>query len=281
MKTEILDLLSPALNRVEIVKSEDLFPGYAFTNENSHSIVTYIGRKKLVVNHCTSRYDLMRNEDVLLPLAENLSKHFDFNVKLRHDNFKRFFIDFTQVMDRPVKKDDLLLNVRYTSSYDSFIKWNVQGGIYRVWCSNGAKMPVEGMNFNVNIKHVKGAAGNSALNLDEIFKMVNEYCLNFKEVYKVQKSWENVLLTSVKRDTKKAFEAIIKGTNFPIRKIEDAINIASKEAKELNNGHISIWLAYHALNNVLNHDTTFKMEEHIRRDVDEKLVSRVNSLVTV
>lgn len=270
-----LDVLSPALLNTNMVEQSKLFTGFNFTSDNSHAIVSTMETgEKLVVNHVTESYDLMRNEDVLIPVLNVLEKKFPkLEVSMRHEAFKRFFVDFNCVPSKGLKKlGDTIMNFRFRSSYDSRFKWNIGGGLKELACLNGMVLPVAGMNFHTTIKHVK-KDGNSSFNIDSILEMIENYILNFDSVLDVRSEMQSTSITKVDKDLETALNGLIDGTIYPKRQVGQAMDRIATEQKMLNQNDVSFWLAFNGLNYVLNHDRSFAMVEHVRREVDAKVFS--------
>lgn len=277
--TNLIEQLAPVLNRVEISESSDLFQGFEFGRENSHSVVTHLpdGTKK-VVNSCSANYDLMKNEDVLIPMVGMLERNFsDIQVATKTYDDKRFFVDFHGKPNRPMEVGEIYPAIRFQSSYDGFIKWGVSVGLYRVWCDNQCANLV-GESFNVNIKHKKSVGGNSAVNLDEILESIENSIIQFPEVVKRKEILESIPMTEISKTIPEGFEQILNGIAYPKRQVESAIEIAKKETKDLKVGKMSLWLAYQGLNYILNHDSEMKMAEHLRRNLDQNLITNVNQI---
>lgn len=268
-----LDVLSPALLNTVKVEQKDLFKGFQFTSDNSHAIVSTLETgEKIVVNHVTDKYDLMKNEDVLIPVLNVLEKKYpNLEVSMRHEAYKRFFVDFNCVPSGNLKKlGDTIMNFRFRSSYDSRFKWNIEGGLKELVCLNGMTIPVKGMNFNQTIKHVT-REGNSVFNIDSILEMIDNYIANFGSVLEVREEMQSTSITKVDKDLETALNSLVDGTIYPKRQIGQAMDRIATEQKILNVSDVSFWLAFNGLNYVLNHDRSFAMVEHVRREVDSKV----------
>ena len=273
----LIEKLAPVLHRVEIVESKSIFPDFDFTPDNSHSIVTYPNPdgKPVVVNSCTIDYRLIRNEDILVPLLSVLEKRFEsLDVNVRNVNNKRFFVDFHGKPDRKMEVGEIYPSIRFQGSYDNRLKFTVSAALFRVWCDNQCASPIGEM-FKVNIKHRK----RNIFNLEETIEMIENSLDSFPEVIKAKKALEAYPTAKIDKDLIEAMKKIVEETPYPVRQIESASIIAYQEMSKFNFKEMNLWLAYHGLNNVLNHDRSFAMDEHIRRDADKKVMANVMQIV--
>ena len=86
-----------------------------------------------------------------------------------------------------------------------------------------------------------------------------------------------VSLRKVSNKFDSALQELISGTGFPKKQIEPALNIARREAKQLNS-NLNLWLVYNGLNHVLNHNHDIKITQKVRGEIDRKLVDRVHKI---
>lgn len=265
--------------RVEIVESESLFKDMSFNEWESHAILIH---KPDGTHHigglCSEKYSLVKNEDVFLPIADKLDEMFgaeNINFSLRWS--KPFeYHPFFEMPHLAKGKDALYPMCGLTNSYTTKIPASQMGMVGRVICTNGL-MTIEEKMQVFKIKHTKKET-QMFLDMDQILKDTETVFENFEQIFEVQKAMNDVRLSKVKGANQiERFEAIIKGTTFPKKQIETALNIAQNEAKQLKQD-VTLWLAYNALNHILWHDKEAKMTQKVRTDIDQKLINKVHKM---
>jgi hypothetical protein len=267
--------------RVEIIATSDLpqFNGISFNDWEQNAIVIHKDNGMHIGGFCSEKYALVKNEDIFLPIADKLDQMFGSeNVKIRKRWSKPYEYHLFFEMPNLAQggKDALYPMACVTNSYTTQIPASQLGMIGRLICTNGLMTIDEKMQI-FKIKHTKKET-KLFLDMDAILKETEQVFASFDTVFEVQKAMNAVRLSAVKGANQiDRFESIIKGTTFPKKQLQSALNFAQNEAKQLKSD-VTLWLAYNALNHILWHDKQSKMTQKIRSEIDQKLINRVHNL---
>ena len=264
-----------------VVKNVNEIPQFRGINFNSwqqNCIVIDTPKGNHIGGFCSENYALIKNEDIFLPIADKLDSLFgseNVNIKIKYSKPFEYHLYFEMPNLGTSEIDSLYPMSQVQNSYTTQIRAMQMGMIGRLICSNGMMSISESMQV-FNIKHTTKEK-NQFLDIAEILanteKMFNEFdaTIEFRDILK------EVPLNAIEgKNHTKNFEQIIKGTNFPKRQIDTAINLAKSEAIQLNS-KVTLWLAYNALNHIIWHDTQSKMTEKMSNELDSKLVNRVHN----
>lgn len=259
---------------VRMVESKELFPDFEFTPLQEYTVVMDKpdGTKK-ILNHCSSKYHLVPNRDVVEPLLK-----FFNNPKIkvvggeRFDsryNFDFIFEDESFAI-KGHSKDIMFPRMRMTNSYDGRVKYSFVMGFFRLICSNGMVLPVKGFeDINKNLKMRHTPSLESYVEPKAIMDMVEDFKGNIKNISKTYNS-----LTSKKvYNLEERVTQVIEETRFPSRRTEDVIARVLEEQKILSAPKPNDWLVYSGMNYQLNHSEEIKMDAHKREKVDEQVLS--------
>lgn len=266
--------LKSILFDVEKVESKVVSPGYETPNKNAHSIVGYIGaNRKIRLHDCGEYYNLIRNQDVIVPLVELLEKKFkDLQIRVINEENTQFDVSIAPRKGKAIV-GEILPRFQFSNSYNGVVKAHLSGGLYRTWCENGAAVPVEGKNMKYTFKH----NDKNIFVLEEIEMVVESFLQTFPKLeVEIQKMKKAIIPTF---ELKKHMEEISKGTGFPVKGMTTAIERAVFESEKFDE-KLSIWLAYNGLNYVLNHDRTYLIAQHVRNNMDEKLFTNALELAS-
>ena len=254
------------------------FEGINFNSWQQNCIVIDTPKGNHIGGFCSENYALIKNEDIFLPIADKLDDLFgseNINIKIKYSKPFEYHLYFEMPNLGTSEIDSLYPMSQVQNSYTTQIRAMQMGMIGRLICSNGMMSISESMQV-FNIKHTTKEK-NQFLDIAEILanteKMFNEFdaTIEFRDILK------EIPLNAIEgRNHTENFEQIIKGTNFPKRQIDTAINLAKSEAIQLNS-KVTLWLAYNALNHIIWHDTQSKMTEKMSNELDSKLVNKVHN----
>ena len=254
------------------------FEGINFNSWQQNCIVIDTPKGNHIGGFCSENYALIKNEDIFLPIADKLDSLFgseNVNIKVKYSKPFEYHLYFEMPNLGTQEMDSLYPMSQIQNSYTTQIRAMQMGMIGRLICTNGMMSISESMQI-FNIKHTIKEK-NQFLDIAEILanteKMFNSFdtTIEFREILKA------VPLNAIEgRNHTENFEQIIKGTNFPKRQIDTAINLAKSEASQLNS-KVTLWLAYNALNHIIWHDTQSKMTEKMSNELDSKLVNKVHN----
>jgi hypothetical protein len=234
------DLLFP----VEKVKNENLT-----NSEYAYIVKGIVNDLEIHLNYCSNRYEVVENA-LIFPKIEALlnAKNVKFTVNYQMENNCRFYANYIledEIFAVGTANDKVKPVIKITHSYNGLTKYSITFGYFRLICSNGLAIPLEGhedKNLNVSGKHTKDILNS----LDSLFDRINKF---FDLQPEISKRFE--VLTDRKIDNYgDRIEAVLNATNLKpsklqLQTIEQTI---TKESIELYNGSINDWLIYNGIN---------------------------------
>jgi len=255
------------------VPSIEVSPGYEFTAAQEYAIVVNKDGVQKVVNHCSDVYEVVPN----LRVVTDLLKAFEgTDIKVtgwaKHDS--RFAIDMV-FMDKSLsmgKGDDIAPKLRINNSYDGRVKYAFNLGFYRLICSNGMVIPLEGFeDKNIDIKMRHTPAITDYTDTEEIMDMVNGFKANMKDFATPYRELQKKKVISIEERVAE----VIENTKFPTRRAEDVVDRITEEMGllHLNAAGITDWLVYNGLNYQLNHSTDIQMDSHKKEALDQQVLT--------
>ena len=238
-------------------------------------IFAKIDGKDVLLNTCSSTYELVPNEDIFLAVETILiGAGIKFEVEYGMSQHSRFYANFKlKVGGISIgNKGDLIFPVlRIEHSYNGLWKYKLTFGYFRLICSNGLVVPVEGkeeVNFTITGKHTAKILSSLSTLLEKItfFKRNNsKFATKFVEVAErwVEK-WEDRV------------EAVIEATGVGKRGFDQITAKIREEAHLLNGGKVNDWLIYnginyHIFNAVTDSGKVYDTALTLRRDADRKV----------
>ena len=254
---------------VEKVLAEELAPGLKFHPGISHAVViTNNEGERVVVNYCSNKYHLVKNEDVVVPFLEELKKHWDVGVSFHTINSSQFFIDFA-LMDFPhqvLEKDPGFPKIRLANSYDGRVRYHFSAGLWRRVCSNGLSIPI-GETTHIKKLHTPSIAG--LVDFSKILEMTSKFIESSDDYTEIYRELNGRRV----KDLNYRIEEIIEETRFPPSLEEDVKFRITEEMNQLGLTTPTDWLVYNAFNYQLNHHESLKMKELKREEIDAEVLS--------
>jgi len=254
---------------VEKVPVVDLLPDHDSDSEISHAIVT--GEKK-ILHYCAEGYELVTNEQIYKPIFRTLCKAFgkeNIKTQVKMSRDAQFYVDFLlQVPEMSInigRKNDIIIpRLRVQNSYNGKIKYAYKMGWWRLVCSNGASVPVEGTNvYEGTFLHTAQLSnGEAAKHLQTMAtRFINEGASTYENF--------KVLLDRQVDDIEARITEIAEMVEFPKRQIQPAIERAFIEMKDFKIRSTD-WLAYNGLTYILS-NSDMKMEEPLREKLEKAI----------
>ena len=266
--------LEHLLYPVEKVLSTDLLPGYEFTKAQEYAIVVDKGNgNKKIVNHCSDIYEIAPNRGILEPIIKAFEGT-DIEIKgtQRFDSRFSFDIIFKDT-SLAIQKDDLIMpKLRMNNSYDGRVKWAFNLGFFRMICTNGMVVPVEGFeDSNISLKMRHTPKLGDYVDPEELVEMVENFKLGVKDFCEPYRVLQNQFVPDIEHRVQEVIEA----TKFPSRRAEDAVDRVLEEMAQLQvpAGKVSDWLIYNGLNFQLNHSEEISMDIHKREKLDQEVLT--------
>lgn len=265
---------------VELVNSSDVFPNYEFNSWEQKAIIIHKPEGGFHVGGLASeKYSLVKNEDLFLPIADKLdslfgAKNIDIRLSYSKDFEYHLFFEMKGLKTNVI--DSLYPMSEATNSYTTQIQAAQRNLIGRLICTNGM-MTISEKALLFNVKHTKSETG-VFMDMDTLLKDTELLFNDFGVMTQHVDLLNSVKLSALKgKNNTERFESIIKGTNFPKKQVESALNIAMREASQLKQ-NLTLWLAYNGFNHILNHDKTTKMTQNMKNVLDTKLINRVHKM---
>lgn len=238
-----------------------------------------------LLNSCSDRYELVKNEEIFPVIEETLRKHnIEFEPGYSHINHARFYGDYN------IKNADFVSSVgnggdkirpmlRVQHSYNGLTKYRIVFGYFRLICSNGLVIPVEEMkeyNLNVSGKHVTS--------IRKSLEWLNQTLETFGEnkekitgdIVKKYRVLGDSFVENVEDRIKEVLEAtkikVIDRKNFnTIEDIKGRIILEATNEKLEYNGRVNDWLVYNGINQFINDDSLNSKAPDIRYNLDSKV----------
>lgn len=218
-----------------------------------------------IVNFASPSYGLHTTTELFGHLESEMQGKIDFEVNYFHEDFKRFYADYTlkgrmtSIGRLNFKGDNVAPKIRVMHSYDSWIPFTFQIGMWRQICTNG----LHGYKFEQKAK-VKNTVNASP----EIYRvMVDEMTTLLENVKNIEVVYNDMANRSVTNFTERITE-VVSATSFPTRQVEAVTQrlITEHTAHGLP---ITDWLIYNAFNYQLNHNSVIKTDEYQKMVLDQ------------
>lgn len=262
--------LDGILYPVRKVKSVDINPNFDYSPQQEYKILVDINGTEKEVNSCSEQYHLVPNAEVIKPLLAGL-KDFDIDVSYTNKNDARFTLDIVfkgSALDI-MPGDKILPRLRMNNSYDGRVRYAYMMGFYRMICSNGIVVPVEGFedtNMELKMRHTPSLE--DYVDTDAIIEMVKSFQEGIDKFTKPFKILSKQKVMSIEERA----EEVIKATKYPKRQLEPALDRLNVELGLLNSKP-NDWLMYNAFNYQLNHSDDMTMDQHKREKIDRSVLS--------
>ena len=270
MKTSLNAMLFPV--RMALI-SEEL--GIDAIGSCEYGIFANLKGKTTLLNTCSETYELLTNRSIFQKIEDILTKgNIKFTVEYKMIDFSRFYADYTirtggiSVGNR---KDLIYPVLRVEHSYNGLMKYKMTFGYFRMICTNGLVVPVEGKeesNFTVVGKHTASIQKS----LDTLIEKIEYFTKNntkFSEKFTVvAERWVENWVDRV--------ETVIAVSGVGKRGFDQITAKIKEEAELFNGGKVNDWLIYNGINyHIFNAITTegkeYATAPNLRRDSDRKV----------
>jgi len=214
-----------------------------------YDIIGFPNDVKRKLGTCSDRYELVPNEVIFPRIEEELnSRGMKFSVAYHEVDNARFYAKYI-LEDKNLAigsgGDIVKPMISVNHSYNGLTKYSITFGYFRLVCSNGLVIPLEGQeatNLMISGKHTKEILNS----FDSMFVKMNDF---FALQGKIQKKFE-VLTDRAIANYGERIEAVLEATKLKPSKVQLAeISVtAINEANTLNGGVVNDWLIYNAIN---------------------------------
>lgn len=237
----------------------------------THAIVaTKPDGQKRLLTYCSNKYTLLKNEDIFIPLLNEVQKNFNIKVKARMDNYSKFFVDIilqgTKLGFGPKKNDDIVPKIRIYNSYDKSLIYRHRGGMHRLVCTNGLTLPIEELSqqrslHTPSLNKVMRDAKSLMETLEILQNNYEELCDTYFEIYDQSVG-----------DIELRVEEVVENTKFPIHFTGEVIERIMQERNTLGLKNFNDWLVYNGFNYSLNHNEDMPLTQDKREKLDETIL---------
>lgn len=254
---------------VEAVDTASLLNGtFDVRSDRSKAVVvTKPDGGKSIVNLASKTYGLHTTTELFGRLESEMEGKIEYEAQYFHEDYKRFYADYTlkgrmtSIGSLNFKGDNVAPKIRVMHSYDSWIPFTFQIGMWRQICTNG----LHGYAFEQ-----KARVKNTINSTPEIYRiMVDEMQTLLDSVKNIEVVYNDMANRSVPNFTERITE-VVAATSFPARQVEAVTNRLISE-HSIHNLPISDWLIYNAFNYQLNHNESIKTDEYKRMEMDSRI----------
>jgi hypothetical protein len=287
-KNTIETNLDNVLMPVELVKTSDLLfnPMLEVPSKMENAVI----RNSKIYGFVSDNFGLVQPSNVHNVFSEKLKQFGLNNVSGKFDAKGNFHLKYT--IENEYKKGSKEFNEALRNKDIINPSLLISGGIAgthilsakgqgnRPVCENGSS--IASILFSFASKNTKNNHSNKVginsdldLNFDLILPEIEKFIKDFEQVKEIQKTLIDMELN--KSEVLPMFYELTKGTLFPQTKFQDAFDVLKNEKSILGYTKVNRYLAYNALNYILEHDK-MSMDLVKRSEIDSVLASRVIDL---
>ncbi len=257
----------------QVKKVGELFDKVGFASNLTHCV--YLPEQEKVTQLCGSNYQLVSNEEIILPIHDKMLSIFGkrgFKTKVSSFDDRRFYVQF--IVDGDIhnilKGDDVCPMIEIHNSYDGTIKQTIGIGYQRLICTNGLMAFRE--DVSVSVKHSKRSG---RIELEPIYKRLEniEVKLNrFKKLSDRQVTPDEITQIMHTLRTSNTIR-------YPKKMLDSAKLIAEKEMLILDTP-MNAWLLYNGFNYPLNHYETKLLPEEASK-IDSRVLTTIEKTLAL
>ncbi len=250
-------------------------------SEHAYKVIGNIDGVDKVLNYCSDRYELVDNKEIFPAIETELkNRNMEFSAHYEQVNNARFYSKIIledQSLAIGSGNDVVKPMVSINHSYNGLTKYSITFGYFRLVCSNGLVIPLEGhedKNLNISGKHTKEILNS----IDLLFDKMNVF---FDLQPTIKKRFE-VLTDRAIPNYGERIEAVLNATKLkPSKSQLTEINVtAINEANTLNGGVVNDWLIYNAINAYIykakdNKGNRSKAAPETKMSIDKKVLEYI------
>jgi hypothetical protein len=232
-------------------------------------------KRPTLLNVCSEIYELVENDKIFPAIEEILrTAGIEFDVTYKMIDFSRFYADYTlKVGGVSVGNgnDKIFPVIRVTHSYNGLLKYKITFGWFRLICTNGLVVPVEGkeeQNISIVGKHTKQILQSLSTLLDKVKQFT-------KNTDKYSEKFEVLADRSVKKWEDRIIE-VMAASGVGKRGFTQIAERVNLESDKLYDGKVNDWLLYngfnyHIFNAVTKEGKPYDTAPNLRHDQDRKV----------
>lgn len=274
MKSEIKvtnnvnDILFP----VRMEDTENVF-NISANSDYAKTVVATIDGQDKILNVCSDRYELVPNDQIFPAIRHELnSRGVKFSETYRNTNNAIFNASYT-LEDNSFKvgtaNDVIKPKFEVTHSYNGQQKYSIVLGYFRLICSNGLVIPLEGKEdttLQITGKHTQKILDS----IGQLFDMIPQF---LKENGGFIKKYEVLFDTKVDNFSDRV-EEVMNATGIK-KGMDDVLATIRTEMSQLNIDKPNDWLVYNAINRLIYDDEKNVKLQAVRRDLDKKVLAHI------
>lgn len=235
--------------------------------------------KPTLLNTCSNIYELVSNSEVFPKIERMLRKgKIKYTVTYKMVEFSRFYAEYkieTGGVSVGNKKDLIFPIIRVEHSYNGLLKYKITFGWFRLVCSNGLTVPVEGKeaeNFTIVGKHTKQIQQSMETLLEKV-KFFSENATKYTEKF-------HIIAERSVEDWGARVEYVMDASGIGKRGLDQITAKIKEESTKLYSGKVSDWLIYNAFNyHIYNAKTKegkdYDTAPNLRHDQDKKVFDTI------
>ena len=253
--------------------------GFGSISSTEFGIVADISGRQTLLNTCSDRYELISNDQIFGTIELLLhSAGIDFTVEYSmHDYsvFKATYLLDNVFVTLP-NGDKIYLKFEVTHSYNGLAQYMMVLGYFRMVCSNGLVLPLEGHEsdaFYIKGKHTEKIL-ESVKNLLETLNRFIDRKDSYADRYRLMADrpvikWQEKIVTVMKAT---GIHAGKKDVN--VLAIHEKMNMELNDRLGTGNKvHANDWLIYNAINEgYIYNDQINSIKPHLRIEKDAKVI---------
>lgn len=251
--------LNELLFDVKKVNFQEVF-GMEANSDYSHAIIGIINGKERLLNSCSDRYELVKNDEIFPQIRQILNDAgLQFSENYTMVNFARFYADYvieTEHSHIGAANDIVKPLIRVRHSYNGLTKYAITFGYFRLVCDNGLVVPVEGkeaQNLHIVGKHTISIR----TSLDMLIQRLEFFTAN-QNILK--KNFEILGGQWIEKPIDRITE-VLEHINVPVKKAEQVLSTVQAESVKLYDGKINDWLIYNGINQLIHKGDNKKVLE--------------------
>lgn len=256
---------------VEVIPNPDIDKGIEVPSGLKNVVrVTKPDGTQRTVNYCSDIYHLVKNEDVVVPFQQAISKYYEVEPSFRIRDWSKFYVDFI-IKNKSVsimKGDDLQTRIRMINSYDGSAKYQFYVSFWRKVCANGMMGWVDAGH---RVKKMHTPAIGKEVEFGSILEMTSLFIADMSDNSELYKELTDHELTR----PYERIEEVIEETSFPTSLAEDVVERFEKEKDILSVKVANDWLVYNAFNYQLNHNQDVQTKEQKRDKIDVEVLDHL------
>jgi hypothetical protein len=253
--------------------------GFGSISSTEYAIVANIAGRQTFLNTCSDRYNLYPNDNIFGKVEMMLNANgIAFEVEYQMFDYSTFHAVYklTNVFVTLPNGDKMYLKFEITHSYNGLVQYVMILGYFRLVCSNGLVVPLEGHdenNFYIKGKHTDKVE-QSINNLIQTLEVFIDRSEDVADRYRIMAerpvtNWKERVVTVMEQTGIHAGKKdvnVLAIHEIVLKELADRIGTGKKV-------HANDWLIYNAINEgYIYNDQVNSIRPHLRIEKDAKVI---------